>query len=61
MVVAVNATPGQPGRLGLLKDEESGMIYLVDAGSVCSFLPYPSEDLLSGPGIAVADGLPIPC
>ena len=60
-VVAVGATPGKPGRLGLLKDDISGVTYLVDSGAVYSVLPHSSDDPPSGPHIAAADGSPIPC
>lgn len=60
-VIAANATPGLPGRLGLLVDEDTGTPYLVDTGSVYSIVPHISEDSPTGPAITTANGKPIRC
>ena len=58
---AVTAQPGQPGRLGLLRDTRSGVAYLVDTGAVFCVVPFSSAEPPSGPLISAADGANIPC
>ena len=59
--VAATASPGLPGRLGILVDEGSDLSFLVDSGAVYSVLPHHSTEPANGPAITNANGSPIPC
>ena len=59
--MAATGSYGPPGRLGLLKDEDSQQLFLVDTGSVYSLVPYSSTSSPTGPRIMTADKTPIPC
>jgi hypothetical protein len=59
--VAATAQPGRPGRLAVLADESSKVLYLVDTGAVYSVIPFTSTAPPSGPAITAADGTAIPC
>ena len=60
-MIAATASPGRPGRLGLLHDDSSHTDYLVDTGSVYSIVPFQSAEQPSGPLITTADGQPVKC
>jgi len=59
--VAATVTEGQPGRLGLLTDENTKELFLVDTGSVYSIIPHSSNKPTCGPAIMAADKTPIQC
>jgi hypothetical protein len=59
--IAAAAQPGKPGRLGVLTDSISKVIYLIDTGAVYSVIPHKSSEPASGPAITAADGTAIPC
>jgi hypothetical protein len=59
--VAVDVSPGSPGRLGALLCHLSKKFFLVDTGSVYSVLPYSSAAQATGPAITSAAGKHIPC
>jgi hypothetical protein len=59
--VTATVSSGLPGRLGLLSDELTAVLYLVDTGSVYSILPHSSPLPPSGPKIMAADKTPISC
>ncbi|MFN9909796.1 MAG: hypothetical protein ACK56F_27380 [bacterium] len=50
-----------PGRLVHIVDETSQRRFLVDTGAAYSIFPYSSPGKQSGPRLAGADGLHIPC
>ena len=57
--VVATVQPGQPGRLGLLKDDNTGDLFLVDTGAVYCVIPFHSQEKATGPQIT--DGTPINC
>jgi hypothetical protein len=60
-VVAATVHLGRPGRLAVLRDTSSKVIYLVDTGAVYSVIPHISTSTPTGPAITAADRTPIPC
>ena len=60
-VTAATASPGRPGRLGLLRDDSTNNVFLVDTGSVYSIIPHQSSQPPHGPPITTADGQPVKC
>ncbi len=61
VVAVATVQPGQPGRLGLLCDSNSNMLFLVDTGAVYCVIPFKSAEQPTGPRITAADGTPIDC
>jgi hypothetical protein len=59
--IAANMQPGRPGRLAVLSDAVSKVVYLIDTGTVYSVIPHTSTAAPSGPAITAADGTAIPC
>ena len=56
-----NTSSGQPGALSYLVDQSSGLEYLVDTGSVYSFIPFKSKEKQPGPRLCTADRQPLAC
>jgi hypothetical protein len=53
--IASTAQAGRPGRLGVLVDKVTSVVFLIDTGAVFSVVPYTSDQ----PAIQAADGMAI--
>ena len=60
-MAAATSVQGPPGRLGILKDSSSSLVYPGDTGSAVSILPYTSSAPTHGPAIMTPDKTPIRC